>query len=278
MCGTAAVLCRSDSAVLRLFGGAEMMTESGAIAVVGVGCRFPGGVRSLDSFGRLLTGGPDLFTDVPADRWGPEHADPAGGPGTISNGVGAFLEDIDRFDAAFFGITPREADSLDPQQRLVMEVAWEAMADSGRPREEWRGSRTAVVLGMLAKDYELLHARTLGLGRIGPHHVSGTEFSFAAGRLAYTFDLHGPVSTVNSACSSSLLAVHQAVQSLRTGDCDTALAGGVSLLITPDLSVFLSSVGALSPSGVCRPFDASADGIVRGEGCGVVVLKRYADA
>ncbi|MGA5898980.1 SDR family NAD(P)-dependent oxidoreductase [Streptomyces venetus] len=255
-----------------------MMTESGAIAVVGVGCRFPGGVRSLDSFGRLLIGAPDLFTEVPADRWGPEYADPAGGPGTVSNGVGAFLEDIDRFDAAFFGITPREADALDPQQRLVMEVAWEAMADSGRPREEWRGSRTAVVLGMLAKDYELLHARTLGLDRIGPHHVSGTEFSFAAGRLAYTFDLHGPVSTVNSACSSSLLAVHQAVQSLRTGDCDTALAGGVSLLITPDLSVFLSSVGALSPSGVCRPFDASADGIVRGEGCGVVVLKRYADA
>ncbi|MYS90463.1 MULTISPECIES: type I polyketide synthase, partial [Streptomyces] len=249
-----------------------------AIAVVGVGCRFPGGVRTLGSFGRLLSSGPDLFADVPAERWGPERADPAGGPGTISNGVGVFLEDIDRFDASFFGITPREAGVLDPQQRLVMEVAWEAMADSGRPREEWRGSRTAVVLGMLAKDYELLHARTLGLDRIGPHHVSGMEFSFAAGRLAYTFDLSGPVSTVNSACSSSLLAVHQAAQSLRAGDCDTAVAGGVSLLITPDLSVFLSSVGALSPSGACRPFDAAADGIVRGEGCGVVVLKRYADA
>jgi acyl transferase domain-containing protein/acyl carrier protein len=271
-----------------------MMTESGndappesagapdpsgaAIAVVGVGCRFPGGVRTLDSFGRLLSAGPHLFTDVPADRWGPERASRDGGPGTIANGVGAFLDDIDRFDAAFFGVTPREAGTLDPQQRMVMEVAWEAMADSGRPGEEWRGTRTSVVFGMLAKDYELLHARTLGLDSIGQHHISGMEFSFAAGRLAYTFDLNGPVSTVNSACSSSLLAVHQAAQSLRAGECDAAIAGGVSLLITPDLSVFLSSVGALSPSGDCRPFDAAADGIVRGEGCGVVVLKRYADA
>ncbi|MBD0844688.1 type I polyketide synthase, partial [Streptomyces sp. TRM68416] len=248
------------------------------IAVVGVGCRFPGRIRSLDAFGRLLTEATDTFSDVPADRWGPEHAERAGLPGGISNGRGAFLDDIDRFDAHYFGISPREADLLDPQQRLVLEVAWEAMADSGRTREEWRGTRTSVVLGLLARDYELLHARTLGIDDIGRHHVSGLEASFAAGRLAYSFDLNGPVSTVNSACSSSLLAVHQACQSLRADECDTAVAGGVSLLITPDISVFLSQVGAISPTGRCRPFDADADGIVRGEGAGVVVLKRLSDA
>ncbi|MEU5959446.1 beta-ketoacyl synthase N-terminal-like domain-containing protein, partial [Streptomyces sp. NPDC047525] len=257
-------------------------TQSGSamepIAIVGAGCRFPGRIRSLDAFGRLLTDATDTFTDVPADRWGREHADRAGEPGGISNGRGAFLDDIDRFDARYFGISPREASLLDPQQRLVLEVAWEAMADSGRPREEWRGTRTSVVLGLLARDYELLHARTLGVNEIGRHHVSGLEASFAAGRLAYSFDLNGPVSTVNSACSSSLLAVHQACQSLRTGECDTAVAGGVSLLITPDISVFLSQAGAISPSGRCRPFDADADGIVRGEGAGIVVLKRLSDA
>ncbi|MFH9138967.1 type I polyketide synthase, partial [Streptomyces sp. NPDC017524] len=249
-----------------------------SIAVVGLGCRFPGGVRSLDAFGRLLTSATDTFSDVPADRWGPEHADRPGEPGGISNGRGAFLDDIDRFDAPYFGISPPEASLLDPQQRLLLEVAWEAMADSGRPREEWRGTRTSVVLGLLARDYELLHTRTLGLNEIGRHHVSGLEPSFAAGRLAYAFDLNGPVNTVNSACSSSLLAVHQACQTLRAGECDTALAGGASLLITPDISVFLSQAGAISPTGRCRPFDAGADGIVRGEGAGVVVLKRLSDA
>ncbi|TCJ31479.1 type I polyketide synthase, partial [Parafrankia sp. BMG5.11] len=248
------------------------------IAIVGLGCRFPGRVRSLDTFGQLLTSATDAFSDVPEDRWGREHADRAGKPGGISTGRGAFLDDIDRFDALYFGISPREAGLLDPQQRLILEVAWEAMADSGRAREEWHGTRTAVVLGLLARDYELLHARTLGVDEIGRHHVSGLEASFAAGRLAYSFDLNGPVSTVNSACSSSLLAVHQACQNLRSGECDMAVAGGVSLLITPDISVFLSRVGAISPSGRCRPFDADADGIVRGEGAGAIVLKRLSDA
>ncbi|HLL65087.1 MAG TPA: SDR family NAD(P)-dependent oxidoreductase [Micromonosporaceae bacterium] len=253
-------------------------TPDAEIAIVGVGCRFPGGVRNLDAFGRLLTSGADVLRDVPGDRWGRDRYNPTGGPGTISNHRGAFLDDIDRFDAGYFGVSPREANVLDPQHRLILEVAWEAMADSGRPRNEWCGTRTSVTFGMLANDYGLLHARALGVDEIGEHHVGGLEFSFAAGRLAYAFDLHGPVSTVNSACSSSLLAVHQACQSLRTGDADTAIAGGVSLLITPDISVFLSRVGAISKSGRCRPFDAAADGIVRGEGCGVVVLKRLRDA
>ncbi|MCM3924529.1 polyketide synthase, partial [Frankia sp. AiPs1] len=261
-----------------------MSTDSGSgtrpdremepIAVVGLGCRFPGQVRTLEALGRVLTAGADVFSDVPTERWAHDQL----APGAVANGRGAFLDDIDRFDAPYFGISPREAGLLDPQQRLVLEVAWEAMADAGRPREQWLGSRTAVVLGLLAHDYELLHARTLGLDGIGRHHVSGLEASFAAGRLAYAFDLTGPVSTVSSACSSSLLAVHQACQALRAGECDAAVAGGVSLLLTPDISIFLTQAGAIAPSGRCRPFDAAADGIVRGEGAGAVVLKRLSDA
>ncbi len=248
------------------------------IAVVGVGCRFPGGVRDLDSFGDVLTSGGDVLREVPPDRWGPEYraAEP-GGTGT-ANHVGGFLDDIDRFDAGYFGISPKEACHLDPQQRILLEVAWEAMSDSGRPRDAWRGSRTAVFMGMLAGDYNLLHVKTLGTAGVGPHYAAGTEFSFAAGRLAYAFDMHGPVATLNSACSSSLLAVHQACQYLRNGECDTAVAGGVGLLICPELSIFLSSVGAMSPTGRCRPFDAAADGLIRGEGAGAVVLKRLSAA
>ncbi|MFF2655493.1 type I polyketide synthase, partial [Streptomyces sp. NPDC058045] len=248
------------------------------IAVVGIGCRLPGEVRDLDSLGRVLTSGGDVLSQVPAERWGGALHDPEHRPGTITNHVGAFLDDVGRFDAAYFGIAPREAAAMDPQQRLLMEVATEAMADSGHPRQEWRGTNTGVFVGLLANDYNLLHAKAVGLEEKGPHYVTGTEFSFAAGRLAYTFDLRGPAVSVNSACSSSLFAVHQACQSLRSGDIDTALAGGVSLLLLPDISVFMSGIGALSPSGSCRPFDASADGIVRGEGSGVVVLKRLADA
>jgi acyl transferase domain-containing protein/short-subunit dehydrogenase len=249
------------------------------IAVVGVGCRFPGGATDLRSLGELLAAGRTCITPVPADRWGPELHDPSGTrPGTVSNHVGAFLPDVDRFDPAYFGIAPREAEFLDPQQRMLMEVAWEAMSDSGRPRDAWRGSRTAVYVGLLANDYQLIHARTLGIAGIGPYYASGVEPSFAAGRIGYAFDLHGPVATVSSACSSSLMAVHLACQALRAGECATALAGGVSLLLGPDMSVFMSGIGAVSRTGRCRPFDAAADGLVRGEGCGFVALKRLHDA
>ncbi|MFB9831249.1 beta-ketoacyl synthase N-terminal-like domain-containing protein, partial [Actinoallomurus acaciae] len=249
------------------------------IAVVGVGCRFPGGANDLRSLGELLAAGRTCIAAVPADRWGPELHDPARGrPGTVANHRGAFLQDVDRFDSGYFGIPPREAEFLDPQHRMLMEVAWEAMSDSGRPRDAWRGSRTAVYVGTLANDYQLIHARTLGIAGIGPHYASGVEPSFAAGRVSYAFDLRGPASTVNSACSSSLLAVHLACQALRAGECATAVAGGVSLLLGPDYSVFMSSIGAVSRTGRCRPFDAAADGLVRGEGCGFVTLKRLCDA
>ncbi|MFE9870164.1 SDR family NAD(P)-dependent oxidoreductase [Micromonospora sp. NPDC005686] len=243
------------------------------IAVVGVGCRFPGGVRDLSSFGAVLRSATPVFQDVPATRWNPADA----GADTAGR-VGAFLDDIDRFDASYFGISAREAGAMDPQQRLMLEVAWEAMADSGRPAQAWAGTRTGAYFGVFTHDYATLHTKTLGVRGIGPHYGSGTELSFVAGRLAYTFDLRGPMASVTTACSSSMLAVHLAAQSLRSGESDVALAGGVSLMITPELSVFMGRIGAISPTGRCRPFAADADGILRGDGCGVVVLKRLSDA
>ncbi|MBC2906302.1 type I polyketide synthase [Streptomyces cupreus] len=249
------------------------------IAVVGAGCRFPGGVRDLDGLWRVLMDGVDVVTPVPADRWSDDfHHPDRHNPGTTYCREGGFLDEIDRFDADYFGVSPREARGMDPQQRLLLEVCSEAMEDAGLPRDRWEGSRTSVHMGILGSDYLLLHARTSGIRAIDPYFASGKEFSFAAGRIAYTFGLHGPAMTVNTACSSSLVAVHLACQALRSGEADTALAGGVNVIVAPELSVFMGKVQALSPTGRCRPFDARADGIVRGEGCGVVVLKRYADA
>ena len=248
------------------------------IAVVGAGCRYPGGVRDLDGLWRALSDGRDAISATPADRWGPGFLDPAGSEGTMYSGRGGFLDDIDAFDARFFGISLREATEIDPQHRLLLTTAWEAMEDSGIPLECWAGSRTGVYTGVLGMDYTLLLAKAKGAHGVGPYYASGKEASFGAGRIAYTFGLHGPCMMLNSACSSSLLAVHLAAQSLRTGECDAAVAGGVSLMLAPELSIFMSRIEALSPSGTCRPFDTAADGVVRGEGCGMVVLKRYRDA
>lgn len=242
------------------------------IAIVGVGCRFPGGVRDLDSLWQVLITGTDVITQVPAERWLPEQQPPN------CPAQGSFLRDVDRFDANWFGISPREARELDPQQRLLLEVTAEAMEDSGQARHRWYGSQTSVHVGILASDYLLLHTKTQGHTAIDPYYASGKEFSFGAGRIAYTFGLRGPCMSVNSACSSALVAVHLACQGLRTGEVRTAIAGGVNLILTPELTIYMNSVQALSPTGRCRPFSAQADGVVRGEGCGVVVLKRLADA
>ncbi len=249
------------------------------IAIVGIGCRFPEDIRDLGALWRVFLEGVNMTGEIPADRWGPQfqHPDPRR-PGTTYCPKGAFLDDVDKFDADFFGIAPREARELDPQQRLLLETSWAAMEDSGIPRQSWEGSRTGVFTGVLAMDYAVLHAKTAGVGSINPYYASGKEFSFGAGRIAYTFGLHGPCLMLNTACSSSLMAVHLGCQSLRNGECDAALAGGVNLMLAPELSVFMSKIDALSPTGVCRPFDTAADGVVRGEGCAVVVLKRYTDA
>ncbi|HET8658039.1 MAG TPA: beta-ketoacyl synthase N-terminal-like domain-containing protein, partial [Micromonosporaceae bacterium] len=240
------------------------------VAVIGVGCRFPGGVTDLDALWRVFLDGADVTGPVPPDRPGAALLDVAG--------TGSFLTDIDRFDTDFFGVSPREANEMDPQQRLLLEAAWSAMEHAGVPRERWAGSRTGVYLGILSMDYAVLHSRTLGVDGVDAYYASGKEFSFGAGRIAYTFGLHGPCMMLTAACASSLLAVHLAARAIAAGDCDTALAGGVNLLVGPELSVYMRKIQALSPHGRCRPFDAAADGVIRGEGCGVVALKRYADA
>ena len=251
-----------------------------AVAVVGAGCRFPGGGTGLDGLWRLLRSGTDAITEVPPSRWDlrryydpdPDH------PGTMHTRWGGFLPEIERFDAAFFGISPREARQMDPQQRLLLEVAWEALEDAGIVPGDLFGTRTAVYTGGLGADYYLRHAQEAGIAAIDPWYATGKETSFASGRLSYLLGLNGPSLSLNTACSSSLIAVHLARQSLLSGESDTALVGGVSLLLAPELTVFMCKAGAMSPEGRCKAFDARADGIVRGDGCAVVVLKRLGDA
>ncbi|MEZ0095324.1 beta-ketoacyl synthase N-terminal-like domain-containing protein [Streptacidiphilus sp. EB129] len=249
------------------------------IALVGIGCRYPGGVVDAETFWRTLRDGVDVISEVPASRWGPEFLSEDGSaPGTGYCRYGGFLPELDGFDADFFGISFREAREMDPQQRLLLEVSWEALEHAGMTKPQLSGSRTGVFFGMLGMDYTLLHSKTRGVTGIDPYFASGKEFSFAAGRVAYTLGLHGPALSVNTACSSSLVAVHLACRALAGGEADVALAGGVNVLVAPELSIFMSKVQALSPTGSCKPFAADADGIVRGEGCGVVVLKRLDDA
>lgn len=252
----------------------------GAIAVVGAGCRFPGDVADPRGLWELLRAGTDAVTEVPESRWNLEHYyDPRESvPGRMYSRWGAFLSDVESFDAGFFGITPVEARQMDPQQRLLLETSWSALEDSGIVPGDLNGSRTAVFTASLGMDYLLLHSRQAGETEVDPWHLSGKEASFGAGRLSYLLGLHGPTMSVSTACSSSLVGLHLARQSLVTGESDLALVGGSSLQLAPDLTLFMCQIGAMSPSGRCRVFDAGADGIVRGDGCAVLVLKRLADA
>lgn len=249
------------------------------IAVIGLGCRFPGGADGPDAYWQLLSEGRDAVTDVPPDRWNvDEYHDPTPGAtgGMIARG-GGFLDDIAQFDAAFFGITPREARSLDPRHRILLEVAWEALEHAAQAPDRLAESRTGVFVGACGSDYyqRLLDDRDTSAD---PYLVSGVASSMAAGRIAYLLGLHGPAIAIDTACSSSLVATHLACQSLRLGESDLALAAGTTLILSPEISIGLSSAGMLSPDSRCRTFDAGANGIVRGEGVGVVVLKRLSDA
>ncbi|MBC2656216.1 acyltransferase domain-containing protein [Pseudomonas sp. MSSRFD41] len=250
------------------------------IAIIGSGCRFAKGATTPEAFWQLLRTGTDFIGPVPTQRWDSEaiYDESAAQTGTTYCKVGAFLQHVDRFDAHYFGISASEAREMDPQQRLLLEVACEGVARAGMTREQLKGSRTAVYVGMLGMDYLALHSREAGVGQIDPYYAAGKEFSFAAGRIAYHLGVHGPAMTVTTACSSSLVAMHLACRALQAGEADLALAGGVNLMLAPDLTIYMSQIRAISPSGRCRVFDAAADGIVRGEGCGVVVLKRLADA
>ncbi|WP_208879664.1 type I polyketide synthase [Streptomyces armeniacus] len=258
-----------------------MVSSDGeAVAIVGAGCRYPGGGEGVDGFWQLLRDGTDVISEVPRSRWDLDRyydADPDA-PGAMYTRWGGFLPDIERFDAEFFGIAPREARQMDPQQRLLLEVAWEALADAGIVPGTLAGSRTSVFTGGLGVDYFLRHARDAGIGLIDPWYATGKETSFVSGRLSYLLGAHGPSLSLNTACSSSLVAVHLARQSLLTGESDVSLVGGVNLLLSPELTVFMCKADAMSRDGRCKVFDASADGIVRSDGCAVLVLKRLGDA
>jgi acyl transferase domain-containing protein/acyl carrier protein len=249
------------------------------IAVVGMSCRFPPGGTGLEAFWQTLHGGVDAITEVPPDRWDAKaffDPDP-GAPGKMTSRYGGFLSDVDQFDPTFFGIAPREAVSLDPQHRILLEVSWEALKNAALPPDGLSGSPTGVFIGICSSDYvQLLSAR--GIEHIDTYSGTGNAHSVAAGRLSYLFGLQGPSLAVDTACSSSLVAVHLACQALRSKECNLALAGGVNLTLAPEMSISLSKLRMLSPDGRCKAFDASANGFVRGEGCGVVVLKRLSDA
>ncbi|MGW6913935.1 SDR family NAD(P)-dependent oxidoreductase [Kitasatospora sp. NPDC054939] len=248
------------------------------IAVVGLAGRFPG-ADGVDELWELLRTGTDAVTTVPADRWdaGRLHSTDPLDTGRISTDQGGFLSDIARFDAAFFGIPAREAQSLDPQQRLLLEASWHALEDSGTAPSALKGTRTGVFVGISNSDYAR-HLESAGLGGLDAYFASGTALNAAAGRIAFTLGLNGPALAVDTACSSSLTALHLAVRSLRSYESDRALAGGVNVISSPETSVAVSRAHMLSPDGRCKTFSTDANGFVRAEGCGVLVLKRLSDA
>lgn len=250
------------------------------IAIIGMACRFPG-APNLAAYWRLIRECRSAVREVPADRWDvDEFYDPTGEtPGKMSVRWAALVEEPDQFDPQFFGITPREAARMDPQQRLLLEVAWEAMENAGLPADRLAGSRTGVFIGIGGTDYTKVCVPYEDYYQyIDAHMGTGNALSIASNRLSYIFDFHGPSVSVDTACSSSSLAVHLAVESLRRGESDAALAGGVNMILTPETTIAFSKARMLSPEGVCRPFDERANGYVRGEGCGLVLLKRLSDA
>jgi acyl transferase domain-containing protein len=270
-------LAALDQMQARLEASERAKTEP--IAVIGLGCRFPR-ADDPDALWRLLRDGVDAVATVPGDRWDADaYFDPnPDAPGKMYTKSGGFLSDTAMFDPLFFGTSPREAVSLDPQQRLILEVAWEALEHAALAPNRLVGSRTGVFVGIGSSDYAHLQTRAADPTRIDAYTGSGGGLCFAAGRLSYCLGLQGPSMIVDTACSSSLVAVHLACQSLRLGESTTALAGGVHLMLTPDVSIYLSKIKALAADGRCKAFDAAADGFVRGEGCGMVVLKRLSDA
>ncbi len=248
------------------------------VAIIGLAVRLPGGITSPEGFWKALAEGKDLITTVPPERWNAQaYWSPDGDqPGTMYDTHGGFLSDIDAFDADLFGIHPREAASMDPQHRILLELTWEALERATIDPRSLKNTQTGIYLGLTNSDYGRLlidAPRTID-GYTGV----GAAASIAAGRLAYFLGTHGPALAIDTACSSSLVAVHQAVQSLRKGEIDLAIVGAANLILSPEMNVSFSRTRMLSRDGRCKTFDASADGYVRAEGCCVVVLKRLADA
>jgi acyl transferase domain-containing protein/acyl carrier protein len=251
------------------------------IAVISMACRFPGGGHTPESFWNVLEQGVDTVMEVPSDRWDVDayyDANPES-PGKMYMRQGGFLDEVDSFDPHFFGISPREAEGIDPQQRLLLEVSWEALERAGLAPDRLLNSQTGVFVGFMNFDYAQLQVARIDVTQEADAYIgTGSGLSFPAGRLSYTLGLQGPSMAVATACSSSLVSLHLACQSLRAGECDLALAGGVNLILTPHSNIILSRMKALAPDGRCKTFSAAANGYGRGEGCGMVVLKRLSDA
>tara|TARA_R110002096_G_scaffold189337_1_gene369903 strand:- start:20980 stop:27615 length:6636 start_codon:yes stop_codon:yes gene_type:complete len=248
------------------------------VAVIGMACRLPGGIQSTDALWKALAAGVDGIGEVPAERWDASHyydAD-AATPAKINTRFGGFLDQVDKFDPHLFGIAPREAKYIDPQHRILLEVAWDAFLDAGYPLQDLQGTRTGVFFGLCNSDYGRLQLSHPEL--ISAHTLSGTAPSISTGRLSYLYDLRGPSMVIDTACSSSLVAIHSAVQSLRCRDSSLAIAGGISLNLTPEETISLAKWGMLAPDGRCKTFDEKANGFVRSEGCGLIVMKRLSDA
>ncbi|HLO75720.1 MAG TPA: polyketide synthase, partial [Magnetospirillum sp.] len=245
--------------------------QSAPIAVIGLGCRFPGGANTPEALWQMFRQAERPVRELPPERL----ADMTPGVERLSVTRGCYLDAIDRFDAEFFGISPREARLMDPQQRILMEVVQETLEHGRLSPAALRGSRCGVFMGVMATDYaNLAHRPEL----MDTYTGTGTSSSLLAGRVAHHFDLRGPAVAINTACSSSLVAVHQAMAALRRGECDLALAGGVNVMLTPDVWMIEDKNGMLAADGRCKPFDENADGFGRGEGCGVVALKRLDQA
>ncbi|KAK5214208.1 hypothetical protein LTR41_000400 [Exophiala xenobiotica] len=252
-------------------------TKSGRepIAVVGIGCRFPGDITTTTEFWETLCRGIDTLSEVPPDRFdfNPIHDADTRKYGTIRNNKGGFVKDIHAFDADFFGYYPAEASRIDPQQRLVLEASYHALEDSGTTLEEVAGSQTSVFLGAFMYDHLVIQAATEQRDNISPHTAMGISNCSIANRVSHRLNLHGPSVTLDTACSSSLVALHLACQSLWTGESEAALAGGVNAILRPESTVIMSKAGFLSPDGACKSFDETANGYVRSEGVGIVYLK-----
>ncbi|MBX3579784.1 MAG: thioester reductase domain-containing protein [Rhizobiaceae bacterium] len=254
------------------------VTENEPLAIVGIGCRFPGHANDPESFWNLMIEKRSALRDVPADRWNAVryYGDDRNAAGRVITTRGGFLDHHDRFDAGFFNISPREAVRMDPQQRWLLEVAWETLEDAGMPLRKLRGTETGVFVGISAYEYGTLQTRnTFGTD---VHSSSGVALSIASNRISYQFDLKGQSVSVDAACASALVAVHQACTSIWTGECDMVLAGGVNALLTPDGTIGFSKAGMLSPDGECFAFDARANGFARSEGAGLLFIKRLSRA
>ena len=248
------------------------------IAIVGMALRAPGDVRDPDAFWELLRDGRDAITETPTDRWenGTLYDADSDAPGKVSTKFGGFLRDVDQFDADFFGVSRREAESMDPQQRILLELTWEALERAGIAPDSLHGTDAGFFLGIANSDY--WRALYADLDAIDVYAGMGGALSVASGRLAYVLGAHGPTMSIDTACSSSLVALHLACQSLRRGETQLALAGGVSLILSPEGTVNFSKARMLAPDGRCKTFDALADGYVRSDGCALLVLKRLSTA